>query len=184
MASFAPPMDPSSTYSAFLPHLEKLYRKFRRRYRCDFSGDVQEMMSLANFLFWKAYRRWDPEKGGLKQRVSFVVWNGWKDQMRTKINRDKKLRRVELSEDLRVERRRFDREEMEERVQSPDGKAVLRAALRYPHVEGGEKRCLLVSFLVELGWCGQRICEAFTEVKEALGGTLTGFLGVLLSSQF
>ena len=76
----------AETYHDCKPVLDKLASRFysQRRHMLQKIGkDIEDVQSLSNELFWKAYTGHDESLGPFQSRLTYVVWNGLLDRFQT-----------------------------------------------------------------------------------------------------
>ncbi len=155
-----------------------LAKKFQVKY-IHYGISYDDILSEANQHYSKAVQSFDPTKGKLSSRVSYVVWCGLKKWIAKQCQRNARMPGEDL--DLRTisANSRFDYGRFLNEL-SDDAKAVAKLAVEAPlsllvpptapHKQDGRARRqnAVAEFLMELGWSVARVVESFNEIREAL----------------
>lgn len=154
-------IDLETAYREHRGTVDRTIATFRRR----FGGDPDELLSEAIQHFIKAVQTWDPEKGKLKARITYCVFNGLLDSLRSRRNIPLHYS-LDFLKDM-PSQPRFDPERFCWEL-SEDEAFVVRAALRTGARNRVHKRHNLINNLMDLGWRQQRVLDVLAQVKENL----------------
>lgn len=160
-------IDAEQAYEKLKGLIYRLVHNFHRQ----FGGDFDEMVSEANWIFLKAVRDYDPNRGA--QLITYVytkVYWGLRDTLKKRdgyLGGDHHFRKKHLTMDrLSIS----DRTSIGERLNrlSEEAAAVVNIALFIRGSSPTAKRRHLIEILREYGWAAEEILDCFNEIKEAL----------------
>lgn len=165
--------------------IDALYREYShvidekvRAFCARWGGHYDDLRADALHYFLMAYDFYDRSKP-FKTHLGYWVWYEMFDAARTRFSRQTKNPMVggdALEVVVAGARPAFDEEDFAEGM-SPDARRVLHLTLHGKEVDaaadkaGGKPhnvRAALRAYLADIGWCKDRIAEAFDEVKAAL----------------
>jgi hypothetical protein len=151
--------------------LFKIVHKFQRFH----GGDFDELMCEANYHYVRALQNYDPEKARFSTWCTIKVLNGLKDyhSRQARYLSLYKQEGEEMPLELAPERRHGNLGALLSEL-SEDACYVAKLAMmsarsehcNRPHVF--RRRSWITRFLLDMGWSGERIMEAFGEIKQAL----------------
>lgn len=158
------------TYEEFRRHMEIAPIQFRRRY----GGDLDELRSIAGQAFAEACRSHRPERGTLRKRVRYVVWNRMLEQCRRGERRRRHHGRVNMV--AVPDRSCFNLHTFLGELSKDAAEAIqliLEAPAEIADALGSAdrietRRALVADFLLGLGWAAGRVISTFKEIGEAL----------------
>lgn len=149
-------------------------RKFQQRY----GGDFEDYASLANEIFLRAYRTYQPGKGKFTSWLVYLVRIQMLEMVRRGAMRNARLPRV-YPEMEKMTKESFSLRDFTFEL-SDDAQTIIHMIFEMPNdvklavmERGGPDeprniRSGVREVLSDLGWAGDRIKESFNEIREAL----------------
>ena len=167
--------------------VELLIWSLCHKFTAKYGGDVEEHFANASTLFMRAFKAYDPDKGGAFSTILHAhVWGGLLDMVRLAGQRNTRLPRIDFEDfELLHDRRHFDLLEFK-RTLSRDGAVVVSMVVHLqrelerklagaPTTKKKQRqrvsraKQLLTQEMLEWGWTRKRIRNAFSEVADAVG---------------
>lgn len=186
---FIDPAEYGNDLDAIYADCEQMIKGLVIRFSLDHGRNVEDMLSLSNELFMRAWRAYNPDKGtNFAPLVRQHVWGGMMDKLRHEGQRNHKLTRQNESHifeqpnrsefDFKQYKRSLSRDAAIVVHLTTQSRAEVHAALTrhgfYDPKQKRQTRPTQVKLVViqELkntwGWSMRRICSAFNEIRESL----------------
>lgn len=174
----AEPAKAPTTSTEAYSMVEKQIRLYVHRFRKQYGGDYDELLSEANLVFCEVWRLYSPSKGSIEAWTAHTSWTGLTDLLRKRLTHQHLFKRKMRD----LYRGEYSPEWVERLMQDLSGEAVelvkvilqLDEATGRPKTEakwtehGDQIRVRAIGELARKGWSGDMIVNAFTEVEEAL----------------
>ena len=147
---------------------ERLVYKVCHTFRKKYGGEFCEILSEAYPHYVKALQTFNPSKGKVEKRVTYIVWNMLLQSRMRDWQRQERLPCEDNEEGtLPDSYREFNLQNFLEQL-SEDAQNAVKLVLdagAVPHLRSREG---LARHLVGRGWAGQRVLDLWWEIREAL----------------